>query len=668
MEDIQKLASSLRVLSADAVEKAQSGHPGMPLGMADVAAVLWHEYLKVDPNAPNWANRDRFVLSNGHGSMLLYALLHFTGFDVSMGDIKAFRQLNSKTPGHPEYGHTPGVETTTGPLGQGLANAVGMALVRSVFASKYDAKLFDHDTYVFVGDGCLMEGVSHETCSFAGTHQIDRLIVFWDNNGISIDGEVDGWFSENVPARFRAYGWTVIEDVDGHDSVAIRTAIDQAKKAKGPVLIDCHTHIAYGCPNKQDTAGAHGAPLGEKEIAALRKTLGWSHGPFEMPDNIYAQWGAVKARGQVAHEAWQNAWQTFEKTSPQKALHLHAMLTGTYADDLGSDWDAFCAAWLDQEKPMATRKTSQACLSKLNTMLPGYLMGGSADLTGSNGTLADGMQVLTKNQSGQYIHYGVREFGMFAMMNGMAAYGGMYPYGGTFLTFLDYGRNAVRLAAMMRLPVTYVLTHDTVALGEDGPTHQPIEHLDMIHTTPHLHSWRPCSGLETAKAWEMTLKLKAPVCMILSRQNIESFPHVPGHIQGIERGGYELWRSSDQPKVVLIASGSEVDLAMQTASLLKARIAVSVVSVPNLKLFLSQDMAYQKSVMGSHCYRVVIEAAYGLRWSDLTLDVGDLVSIREFGCSAPMKDVLKINGLTPEALLDRIVQKMPKALNHMQET
>ena len=575
MSNRRQRAAALRALAIDAVEQAQSGHPGMPLGMADIAEVLWHDFLQHHPGEPNWPNRDRFVLSNGHGSMLQYALLHLTGYDLSIDDLRQFRQLHAKTPGHPEYGLTPGIETTTGPLGQGLANAVGMALAERVLGQTYNRPGFDiinHYSYVFLGDGCLMEGVSHEACSLAGTWQLGKLIAFWDDNQISIDGETAGWLTDNTPQRFEAYGWQVVRDVDGHDPEAITQAILQARAAKQqPTLICCRTQIGYGSPNKAGTAATHGAPLGAEEAVATKQALAWEAAPFEIPQALAKDWDA-RTKGAAMLDAWQSQWQAYQEAHPDLALALQARWQG----ELPKVWHETMHALIEQAQALpqtkATRRASGDALEALAPVLPA-LIGGSADLSGSNCTLWPQAKPYTASTgTGNYLHYGVREFAMAAIMNGLALYGGFIPFGGTFLTFLDYARNAVRMAALMRLRAIFVFTHDSIGLGEDGPTHQPIEHLSMLRVTPNVTLWRPCDEVETLVAWQQAVQSEtSPTCLVLSRQALPGQARTAKQMAMIQRGGYVLQDCDGLPSIILLATGSEVSLAMQAASQLMAK-------------------------------------------------------------------------------------------------
>ncbi len=652
----RELANAIRVLSMDAVQKANSGHPGMPMGMADIAEVLWNDFLHHNPANPAWPNRDRFVLSNGHGCMLLYSLLHLTGYDLSIDDIKNFRQLHSRTPGHPEFGETPGVETTTGPLGQGLANAVGMAIAEKHMAKQFNRDGFpviDHFTYAFVGDGCLMEGISHEVCSLAGTLGLGKLIVFYDDNQISIDGNVHGWFTDNTPERFRAYGWHVIVDVDGHDHDALHRAVAEARAVVDrPVLICCKTVIGWGSPNKAGTSKTHGEALGEAEVAAVRKNLNWTSPAFEIPQAIYDGWNAL-GKGEKLEQAWQSLFADYQKKYPDLAQEFNRRLE----KKLPNNWAASVKELLDEvqqkKETIATRKASQNCLNHFAGVLP-ELMGGSADLTGSNLTNWQGVEAFSKQTpEGQYIHYGVREFGMSAIMNGIALHGGLIPFGGTFLTFSDYARNALRLAALMRQRVIFVYTHDSIGLGEDGPTHQPIEHAPSLRMIPHLSVWRPCDTTETAVAWQMAFEHQGPTCLLFSRQNLPFQERDQEMVANISRGGYILQDCADQPDLIMIATGSEVALAMEGAKQLTANgQKVRVVSMPSVDTFLSQDAAWQESVLPQAVSaRIAIEAAATDGWYRFIGCRGKVIGIDRFGASAPAKDVYKECGLTVEHIV-----------------
>jgi transketolase len=650
-----ELANAIRFLSIDAVEQAKSGHPGMPLGMADIATVLWRGFLKHAPNNPAWFNRDRFVLSNGHGSMLIYALLHLTGYQLGLDELKQFRQLHSKTPGHPEYRHTPGVETTTGPLGQGLANAVGMAIAEKQLACRFnlpDLTLVDHYTYVFVGDGCLMEGISHEVCSLAGTLQLGKLIVFYDDNEVSIDGHVQGWFTDNTAQRFEAYGWQVIGPIDGHNAQQIEQATLAARADARPSLLICKTRIGLGAPS-EGTSAAHGAPLGSEGVAKTRAFFGWPHAPFEIPQHIYEAWDH-QAAGQVEEADWLGVCEAYQRAHPQRYFEFLRQING----DLPDDWDKHAHDFLKtcavQSKPLATRQASQQCIEHWGKLLP-ELIGGSADLTVSNLTNRVGSQMLTNTDfSGNYIGYGVREFGMAAIMNGIAVHGGLIPYGGTFLVFSDYARNAIRLSALMGIRVIYVLTHDSIGLGEDGPTHQPIEHAAMLRLTPNMDVWRPADLMETAVAWQAALQRHhGPTCLLLSRQALPQVPHAGDAFEQIQKGGYILLDTDLELKIIIIATGSEVHLALEAARAANERdMGVRVVSMPCAERFLSQDQAYQEQVLPMAIRkRLAVEAAATGYWYRFVGLDGKVLGIDTFGVSAPAQDAYAYFGLTVEGIL-----------------
>jgi transketolase len=644
-------ANAIRMLSIDAVQKANSGHPGMPMGMADIAEVLWHDFLQHHPAQPNWLNRDRFVLSNGHGCMLLYSLLHLTGYALTLNDLQQFRQLHSRTPGHPEFGDTPGVEVTTGPLGQGLGNAVGMAIAEKHLAARFnrpELTIIDHYTYVFTGDGCLMEGISHEVCSLAGTLGLGKLIVFYDDNGISIDGEVRSWFSDNTPERFAAYGWHVIPSVDGHDSEKIREAILAARAVtEQPTIICCQTTIGWGSPHMAGTARVHGAALGEQEVAAVRAQLNWSHAPFVIPADIYAAWDARTA-GAERVTAWQTLFAHYQKIHPALADEL----TRRLAHQLPPDWSKRTENWLQElntnKQAIATRQASQLCLNHYATWLP-EMVGGSADLTESNCTGWNGMQVFTKTcPVGRYLHYGVREFGMSAIINGMALSQAIIPFGGTFLTFSDYARNAIRLAALMRLRTIFVYTHDSIGLGEDGPTHQPVEQLPGLRCMPNLSVWRPCDAVETAVAWRMAIeRQEGPTCLLFSRQSLPHQERDATQLALIQRGGYVLLDyAQQQPHAILIATGSEVVLAVAAAKQLRAEgIDVRVIAMPSTDVFLMQEASYREAVLPpSVMARVAIEAAASGDWYRFVGITGRVIGMDRFGASAPASAVFHHNG------------------------
>jgi transketolase len=650
------LANALRALAMDAVEAAKSGHPGMPMGMAEIAVALWHRHLRHNPANPAWANRDRFLLSNGHGSMLHYALLHLTGYDLPMAELKRFRQLGSKTPGHPEYGHTPGVETTTGPLGQGIANAVGMALAERLLAAHFnrpDFDLVDHHTYVFMGDGCMMEGLSHEACSLAGTLGLGKLVAFYDDNGISIDsekGHIANWYTDDVPKRFAGYGWQVIPNVDGHDVEAVHRAIRKAQREKTrPTLICCKTVIAKGAPHKANTGAAHGAPLGAEEIAATRAAIGWPHPPFHVPPEVYAGWDA-RAAGKRAERKWAKRFQEYSVRYPEEAAEFLRRQAGELPAGFEDKVRALIADTHRKAETLATRKASQNVLESLQPLLP-ELLGGSADLTGSNLTMVKGSRVITREGGGNYLFYGVREFGMCALMNGIALHGGFIPYGGTFLVFSDYARNALRMAALMRLRAIYVFTHDSIGLGEDGPTHQPVEHASSLRLIPNLDVWRPCDTVEAAVAWTCALERRdGPSALLFSRQNVAFALRSDEALAQVRRGGYVL---SDAPwaKAVIIATGSEVPLALEAQKRLAAAdIAVRVVSMPATTVFDRQDAAYRDSVLPRGLPRVAVEAGVTDFWRKYVGLEGKVVGIDRFGESAPAGELFKHFGFTPETV------------------
>jgi transketolase len=651
MSNRRQLANAIRALSMDAVQKANSGHPGMPMGMADIAQVLWADHLKHNPGNPLWADRDRFVLSNGHGSMLLYSLLHLSGYPLTLEDLASFRQFGSHTAGHPEVDPHLGIETTTGPLGQGLANAVGMALAEKLLAATYNRlghEIVDHHTWVFLGDGCLMEGISHEACSLAGTLQLGKLICFYDDNGISIDGEVEGWFTDDTPKRFAAYGWHVVPDVDGHDPAAIETAIQAAKaETRRPSLICCKTVIGWGSPNKQGTHGVHGAALGESEVAASREHLGWTSAPFVVPDEVRAAWDA-KATGARVEQDWQRRFAAYRAAYPELAAEFERRVRG----ELPADWQAklqeFVRASIEKPAAVATRISSQQALHVLGPALP-ELIGGSADLTWSNNTDFKGYKPITPHDvSGNYVHFGVREFGMAAIMNGLALHGGFIPYGGTFLVFSDYARNAMRMAALMRQRVVYVLTHDSIGLGEDGPTHQPVEHVASLRLIPNMRVWRPCDTVETAAAWaDGVTNTGGPTSLILSRQALPPMPRTAQQVDAIARGGYVLVDCAGVPECVLIATGSEVALAVEAAKALAGKgRRVRVASMPCTSLFDAQDAAYRASVLPAGVRRVAIEAGVRDGWYRYVGTEGAVIGMDTFGASAPAKELFEHFGLT----------------------
>jgi len=654
MPNRSDLANAIRVLSMDAVQKANSGHPGMPMGMADIAEVLWRDNLKHNPSNPRWADRDRFVLSNGHGSMLLYSLLHLTGYDLPMAELQNFRQLHSKTPGHPEYGETSGVETTTGPLGQGVANAVGMALAERVLANRYNRgghTVVDHRTWVFMGDGCMMEGVSHEACSLAARFGLGKLVAFWDDNGISIDGEVEGWFTDDTPARFEAYGWQVIRGVNGHDPVEIQRAIDTARSENDrPTLICTRTVIGFGSPNKQGTEATHGAPLGADEVAATRANLGWDYPPFEIPNAIYAAWDA-RAAGATAEKAWRQKFEAYRRDFAGLAEEFERRMSGDLPDDWAERSAEIIAGLQTTGGDVATRKSSQIALNAFGPLLP-ELIGGSADLAGSNNTIWSGsVNVNDNTPDGNYVYFGVREFGMTAICNGLALHGGFIPYGATFLVFSDYARNAVRMSALMKLRSIQVYTHDSIGLGEDGPTHQPVEHVASLRLIPNLQVWRPCDTVESAVAWKSAIESRdAPSALIFTRQNLPHQARSTVQLENVARGGYVLKEAAGAADAVILASGSEVGLAMGAAEALAAEgLKVSVVSMPNPDLFSRQDRAYQDSVLPpAVSARVSVEAGVSACWSGLVGDRGRSVGVNRFGASAPAKALFAEYGLTVE--------------------
>jgi transketolase len=648
------MANAIRALAMDAVQKANSGHPGAPMGMAEMAVALWSKHLKHNPNNPHWANRDRFVLSNGHASMLLYALLHLTGYDLPMEEIKNFRQLHSKTPGHPEYGLTVGVETTTGPLGQGISNAVGFALAEKILADQFnkpELAIVDHYTYVFMGDGCLMEGISHESCSLAGTLGLNKLIAFWDDNGISIDGHVQDWFAEDVAKRFEAYGWNTFKNVDGHDVEAVSHAIAQAQKSQKPTLICCKTIIGQGSPNKAGTHDVHGSPLGPQEIAAARAALGWTDEPFQIPEDIYQAWDA-KASGQQEEDDWNILFSRYEEAYPHEAHEFLRRMKGELSPQFELTALEFLARCKDKGESIASRKASQNTLEALGPVIPEFF-GGSADLTGSNLTNWSGSQSIKPHQTGNYLHYGVREFGMSAIMNGIALHGGFIPYGGTFLTFSDYSRNALRMASLMKIRTIFVFSHDSIGLGEDGPTHQSIEHVSSLRLIPHMTIWRPCDTTETAVAWEQAIRHKnGPTCLILSRQNLPFQSRTPEQMSLIEKGGYILKESEGQAKAIIIATGSEVTIAIEAQKKLAEQdIAVRVVSIPSTSIFDQQPHEYQHSVLPKNIPTIAIEAGCTGLWWKYGCD--DVVGIDTFGESAPAPALYKHFKLTAEHLVER---------------
>ncbi|CAM5532317.1 Transketolase OS=Stutzerimonas stutzeri OX=316 GN=tkt PE=3 SV=1 [Stutzerimonas stutzeri] len=656
MPSRRERANAIRALSMDAVQKANSGHPGAPMGMADIAEVLWRDHLKHSPTNPQWADRDRFVLSNGHGSMLIYSLLHLTGYDLSIDDLKNFRQLHSKTPGHPEFGYTAGVETTTGPLGQGIANAVGFALAEKIMAAQFNRpghEIVDHNTYVFLGDGCMMEGISHEVCSLAGTLGLNKLTAFYDDNGISIDGEVHGWFTDDTPRRFEAYGWQVIRNVNGHDADEIQIAIETARKSDRPTLICCKTIIGFGSPNKQGKEESHGAALGDAEIALTREALGWNHPPFEIPADIYAEWDA-KQKGADAENEWNQRFAAYAAEFPELAAEFKRRMAGELPADFAEKASAFIREVVTKGETIASRKASQNCLNAFGPLLP-ELLGGSADLAGSNLTLWKGCKpVVAEDASGNYMYYGVREFGMAAIMNGIALHGGLIPYGATFLMFMEYARNAVRMSALMKQRVIYVFTHDSIGLGEDGPTHQPIEQLTSLRTTPNLDTWRPADTVESAVAWKHAVERKdGPSALIFSRQNL------PFHVRdneteaAIARGGYILKNCAGEPELILIATGSEVSLAVQAADKLTEQgRKVRVVSMPCTSVFDAQDAAYKQQVLPVEVgARIAVEAAHADYWYKYVGLDGRIIGMTTYGESAPAGQLFEEFGFTVDNIL-----------------
>ncbi|MBX9912257.1 MAG: transketolase [Pseudomonadaceae bacterium] len=657
MPSRRERANAIRALSMDAVQKANSGHPGAPMGMADIAEVLWHDVLQHNPANPNWVNRDRFVLSNGHGSMLIYSLLHLTGYDLSIDDLKNFRQLHSKTPGHPEFGYTPGVETTTGPLGQGLANAVGFALAEKVLAAQFNRaghNIVDHHTYVFLGDGCMMEGISHEVSSLAGTLGLGKLIAFYDDNGISIDGEVEGWFTDDTPKRFEAYGWQVIRHVDGHDPEELQIAIATARKSEQPTLICCKTVIGFGSPNKQGKEDCHGAPLGAEEIALTRATLGWKYGPFEIPSELYAEWDA-KAAGAAREAEWNQRFAAYAGAHPELASEFTRRMKGELPADFAAKSAAYVQEVAAKGETIASRKASQNALNALGPLLPEFL-GGSADLAGSNLTLWKGCQGVSANDaSGNYMYYGVREFGMSAIMNGVARHGGFIPYGATFLIFMEYARNAVRMSALMKQRVLYVFTHDSIGLGEDGPTHQPIEQLASLRGTPNLDTWRPCDAVESAVAWKFAIeRADGPSALIFSRQNLPHQSRDAQQLANVARGAYVLKDCAGEPELLLIATGSEVGLAVQAYEALTAQgRKVRVVSMPSTSVFDAQDAGYKQEVLPLQVSaRIAIEASHADFWYKYVGLEGRIIGMTTFGESAPAGELFEEFGFTLENLLE----------------
>ncbi|HAT5011794.1 transketolase [Serratia marcescens] len=658
MSSRKELANAIRALSMDAVQKANSGHPGAPMGMADIAEVLWRDYLNHNPTNPHWADRDRFVLSNGHGSMLIYSLLHLTGYDLPMRELENFRQLHSKTPGHPEYGYTPGVETTTGPLGQGIANAVGFAIAERTLAAQFNRPghdIVDHHTYAFMGDGCMMEGISHEVCSLAGTLKLGKLTAFYDDNGISIDGHVDGWFTDDTALRFEAYGWHVVRNVDGHNPDAIKAAIEEARKVTDkPSLLMCKTVIGFGSPNKAGTHDVHGAALGAAEVAATREALGWKYAAFEIPQDIYAQWDAKEA-GQAKEAAWNDKFAAYARAFPELAAEFKRRMNG----ELPADWKADAKAFVEklQANPanIASRKASQNALEAFGKMLPEFL-GGSADLAPSNLTMWSGSKALNVDPAGNYIHYGVREFGMTAITNGIALHGGFLPYSATFLMFVEYARNAVRMAALMKLRNVFVYTHDSIGLGEDGPTHQPVEQLASLRVTPNMSTWRPCDQVESAVAWQYGIERNdGPTTLVFSRQNLTQQPRTAEQLANVYRGGYVLKDCAGTPDVILIATGSEVGITVEAADKLTAAgRKVRVVSMPSTDAFDKQDAAYRESVLpAAVTARVAVEAGIADYWYKYVGLNGAIVGMTTFGESAPAEQLFAEFGFT----VDNVVAK-----------
>ncbi|RKZ38405.1 MAG: transketolase [Gammaproteobacteria bacterium] len=663
MPSRKELANAIRVLSMDAVQKANSGHPGAPMGMADIAEVLWNDYMNHNPVNPNWANRDRFVLSNGHASMLIYSIAHLTGYDLSIDDIKRFRQLHSKTPGHPEYGYAPAVETTTGPLGQGIANAVGMAIAEKVLGGQFNRpahNLIDHHTYVFLGDGCMMEGISHEACSLAGTLGLNKLIAFYDDNGISIDGHVEGWFTDNTPQRFAAYGWHVIENINGHDAEAIKQAIDEAQSYNDkPTLICCKTIIGWGSPNHQGKESCHGAALGDEEVALVRKKIGWEHPPFEIPDEIYKGWDA-KTKGTRLEEEWNEKLTAYTQAYPELASELKRRLNGELPENFLEKADTFISSVDASAEKIASRKASQNALNGLGPLLP-ELMGGSADLAGSNLTLWKGCQGIKDHADGNYINYGVREFSMSAIMNGMSLHGGFISYGATFLMFSEYARNALRMAALMKIQNIFVYTHDSIGLGEDGPTHQPVEQTATLRLIPNMFVWRPCDAVESAVAWKMAIKRKdGPSSLIFSRQGLPHQKRTVEQLELIELGGYILSDCNGTPDAIVIATGSEVGLVMDAAKQLTENgQKIRVVSMPNTNLFDVQDDAYRESVLPSSITaRVAVEAGVSDGWIKYVGLEGKVIGMDCFGESAPGGVLFKEYGFT----VDNVVKTIESVL------
>ena len=666
MPSRRDLANAIRALSMDAVQQANSGHPGAPMGMADIAEVLWNDHLKHNPANPNWPDRDRFVLSNGHGSMLIYSLLHLSGYALPIEELKNFRQLHSKTPGHPEYGYAPGVETTTGPLGQGITNAVGMAAAEKILGAQFNREghtIVDHHTYAFLGDGCMMEGISHEACSLAGTLGLGKLIAFYDDNGISIDGEVQGWFTDDTPKRFESYGWQVIPNVDGHDAEEIKIAIDTARKeTQKPTLICCKTVIGFGSPNKQGKESCHGAALGEEEIALTRKQLGWEHGPFEIPADIYAGWEA-KTQGAEQESEWQGRFEAYAAAHPELAAEFkRRVIDQALPADFSEKAEAYIQQCQDNMEKVASRKASQNCLNAFGPLLP-ELLGGSADLAGSNLTLwSDSKPVSAQDANGNYLFYGVREFGMSAMMNGIALHGGFINYGATFLMFMEYARNAVRMAALMGQQSIFVYTHDSIGLGEDGPTHQPVEQLTALRATPNLYTWRPCDTVEAAVSWKFAIEHRdGPSALVFSRQGLAPMSRDKTQVANIAKGGYILRDGSGEPDIILIATGSEVELAMTAAEQLTEQgRQVRVVSMPCAERFAEQDAEYRQGVLPIEVgARIAIEASHEDYWYKFVGLDGRIIGMSTFGESAPIKPLMEHFGFT----VDNIVNTAEELLN-----
>ncbi len=658
MSSRKELANAIRALTMDAVQKAKSGHPGAPMGMADIAEVLWNDFLKHNPNNPEWVDRDRFILSNGHGSMLIYSLLHLTGYALPIEELQNFRQLHSKTPGHPEYGYTPGVETTTGPLGAGISNAVGMAIAEKTLAAQFNRPghdIVDHFTYCFLGDGCLMEGISHEACSLAGTLGLGKLVAFWDDNGISIDGHVEGWFTDDTPKRFESYGWHVIANVDGHDSDAIRAAIEEAKSVTDkPTMICCKTTIGFGSPNKSGSHDCHGAPLGDAEIQATREFLGWEHGAFEIPENVYTGWDA-KDIGATRESAWNEKLASYKAEFPELASEYERrVITGELPADFEAKAQAFIQECQDKAEGIASRKASQNAIATFGAILP-EMLGGSADLAGSNLTLWSGSKGIQDDAAGNYIYYGVREFGMSGIMNGVSLHGGFINFGATFMMFMEYARNAVRMSALMGIQNIFVYTHDSIGQGEDGPTHQPVEQLANLRMTPNMTVWRPCDAAETAVSWKNAIERReAPTSLIFSRQGLKAQPRSAQQLADVAKGGYVLVDCAGTPDLILIATGSEVQLAVDSAAVLTEQgQKVRVVSMPSTNEFDKQDAAYKESVLPSTVTkRVAIEAAHVDFWHKYVGFGGAVVGMTTFGESAPGGELLKYFGFTVDNVVE----------------